>query len=417
MEWINLTFNPAPARKMHVDLNKAFASIEQLCDPHLRGKPVAVAAYDSPRGAIIAPSHEAKLRGVTVGMSVKEGRQLCPALTVLRPDYNKYRDVHRKLKTLLQEYTDALIAKSIDEFVLDLTACPLAHNSMHETAREIKARLRAEIGESLTVSIGIAPNNFLAKTAAGLHKPDGLFEINQANALAVYKKLRLMDLCGIAQNNCVRLNRHGIYTVPDFYHADVTTLKAAFESIAGYQWHQRLHGWEMDAIQFDRKSYGNSYALPQEWSTPEELAPILAKLVERTGFRMRRGSYRCRGVHVAMVYRDGDHWHKGISLQAGVFDSRDIYKLAFRLLCSAPARKPVRVLAESVFRLERLPTQQMTLFGETEAQARLVHALDAINERYGDFVITPAILLAAKDLVPDRISFGNVEDLEAMLGH
>lgn len=412
MDWIKLTYNEAPGRKMHVDINKAFASIEQLCDPHLRGKPVAIAAYDTPRGVIISMSHEAKVAGITVGMRVQDARRLCRNLTVLRADYNKYRDVHHKLNVLLAQYTNNLIAKSIDEFVLDLSGCPLVNRSMHDTAREIKERIRAEVGESLSVSIGISTNNFLAKTAAGLYKPDGLFEISLANVRSVYEKLRLMDLCGIAQNNCARLNRFEIFTVMDFYKAPVRILKAAFQSIEGYRWHQRLHGWEMDSIVFDRKTYGNSYALPQPWQTPEELAPILSKLVQRTGFRMRRSGYTCKGVHVAMLYQDGDHWHQGMKFDEPMLDSRDIYRKAFKLMCRAPHRKPVRALAESVFHLERGAAAQMTLFGVKEETERLVKALDAINLRYGDFVITPAVMLAAKDLVPDRISFGSVEDLE-----
>lgn len=397
---------------MHIDLNSCFASIEQLADPHLRGKPIAVAAYDSPRGCIIAPSIEAKKLGIKVGMRVQEGRQICRQLVILQPDPDKYRSVHVKLKRLLCEYTDDISPKSIDEFVLNLEGYPAFKLGLARVAQEIKDRIRAEVGESLTVSIGIAPNRFLAKTAAGLHKPDGLDEINLQNYQAIYAQLRLMDLCGIKHQNCLRLQHVGVYTLDEFYRATPRQLKAAFQSVAGYWWYMRLRGWEIDAIDFSRRSFGNSFALPQQQSNPEELAPILHKLIEKTGQRLRKGQYACRGVHVALMYNDGTHWHRGMSLGRDVFDSREIYRCAFRLLCAAPYRKPVSILAESVYDLRQVQYLQLNLFENVEAQQQLTSALDNICCKWGNFIITPARMLGTSELVPDRISFGSVKELE-----
>lgn len=410
-----LPFNPKPSTVMHIDLNSCFASIEQLADPFLRGKPVAVAAYDSPRGCIIAPSVEAKRLGISVGMQVQQGRQLCRNLIVLQPDPDKYRAVHRSLRKLLSDYTDQLSPKSIDEFVLNLEGFPALKQGMPHVAREIKTRIKKEVGESLTVSIGIAPNRYLAKVAAGLRKPDGLDVIDAANYRDVYSRLQLMDLPYIKQRNSVRLNTHRIYTVMDFFNADVKTLRSAFQAITGYWWYLRLRGWEIDDVEFGRHSYGNSFALPKPLSTPEELAPILNKLTEKTGQRMRAGGYQCGGVHVSLAYTDGGHWHKGMKIKRAVFDSREIYAAAFRLLCAAPYRKPVAILAESVFDLQKAAAQQLGLFEDIEQKQRLTDALDQINSRWGNFVITPARMLGTDSLAPDRISFGGVKELEEEL--
>jgi DNA polymerase-4 len=412
MTLIPLPFNPKPATTMHIDLNSCFASVEQLTDAHLRGKPVAVAAYDSPGGCIIAPSIEAKQLGIKVGMRVKDGRRLCRGLIVLQPDPEKYRSVHLRLKKMLSEYTDALSPKSIDEFVLNLEGYPALKLGMMAIAREIKNRIRAEIGESLTVSIGIAPNRFLAKTAASLRKPDGLDEINTGNHRALYAKMKLTDLCGIAERNALRLQQQGLYSVLDFYDADERRLRAAFQSILGFYWYARLRGWEMDDVDFGRKSYGNSFALPQPLSEPEELAPILTKLIEKTGQRMRKGNHACHGVHVALMYRDGTHWHRGASSQKALFDSRDIYRAAYTLLRAAPYKKPVAILAESVYDLRPAGATQLELFEDVNASRRLAETVDGINARYGNFVITPARMLGTGHLVPDRISFGGVKELE-----
>src|SRR5476651_1297305 len=121
---LNLPFNPKPSTIMWIDLNSCFATIEQQANPKLRGKPVAVAAYNSPAGCIVAPSVEAKRLGIKTGMRVKDGMMLCKDLIVLSPDPMKYRNVHLGLKKIFSDYTDKLTPKSIDEFVLNLEGYP-----------------------------------------------------------------------------------------------------------------------------------------------------------------------------------------------------------------------------------------------------------------------------------------------------
>lgn len=408
----NLPFNKKPSTIMHIDLNSCFATIEQQANPKLRGKPIAVAAYATPSGCIIAPSVEAKERGIKVGMRVKEGKLLYPNLIILEPDPWKYRNVHIALRKLISEYTASYNPKSIDEFVLDLEGYPSYKKGMHKVAQEIKDRIKDEIGEWLRVSIGIAPNRFLAKTASSLHKPDGLDEINKDNFIEIYKKLELGDLNGIKDRNTARLNSVGIYTVLDFYRASVSTIKAAFNSINGYYWYLRLRGWEIDDVLFARRSYGNSYALPKPLKTKEELSPILTKLVEKTGMRLRRAGYKTKGVYVSISYRDGGYWHKGVSFDRELFGSRDIYKKAYRILSKSPYQKPVRELAVSCFNLIKSNSNQLELFEDVEKKERVVNSIDKTNRKWGEFVITPARMLSAKDDVPDRIAFGGVKELE-----
>ncbi len=404
-------FNPNAPTIMHIDLTSCFATIEQQANPKLRGKPIAVAAYTTSNGCILAPSIEAKKLGIKVGMQVREGKMLYRNLIVLPPDPNKYRSVHSGLKNIIADYTADFVPKSIDEFVLNLKDFPAFNKGMMQIGREIKTRIKNEVGDWLTVSIGIGPNQFLAKTAAGLHKPDGLDVIDKNNYLKVYSSLALMNLTGIKSRNSVRLNSVNIFTVLDFYNAPIHKIKTAFESITGYYWYLRLHGFEIDDVTFNRKSFGNSYALPKPLITHEELSPILQKLVQKTGSRLRKAGFRAKGVHVAIVYRDHSFWHHGITLPDYIFDSRDIYKMAFRIMYSSPYQKPVRELAESVFSLQRCENTQMSLFDDITKKEGLTKAIDEINDKYGSFVITPARMMGMNDLVIDRISFGNVKEL------
>lgn len=408
-----MDFNPSPSFTMHIDLNSCFASVEQQANPLLRGKPIVVAAYSTPNGCILAASVEAKKLGIKTGMRVKEGRAVYPNLIVLSPDPWKYRSVHLALRRLISGYTDNFVPKSIDEFVLDMEGYPkLWGNGMKNIAEEIKDRIKKEIGEWLTVSIGIAPNRFLAKVASGLHKPDGLDEINKNNYLKVYFGLKLTDLCGIKIRNMVRLNSVRIHTVLDFFEAPIWKLKAAFHSIAGYYWYLRLRGYEIDDFVAVRDSYGNSYALPQPFSKIEELSPILAKLVEKTGSRLRKAGYRAKGVHLAVLYRDGTLWHQGGQAFKILFDSRDIYKEALKLLCQSPIGKPVSQLAVSVFGLIKESSLQLEIFADVEKKLNLINSVDKINERWGNFMVSGARMVNAQKYVPDRIAFGGVKELE-----
>ncbi len=405
-------FTPKDPTILHIDINSCFATIEQQANPKLRGKPVAIAAYETDRGCILAASVEAKRLGIKTGMRVKDGKSIYPGLRILQPDPWKYRDVHLKLRNLLRTYTDNLNPKSIDEFVLNLEGYPAYRRGIVEIALEIKSRIKKEIGEWITVSIGIAPNRFLAKTAAGLNKPDGLDVIDKNNYIDVFTRLELTDLCGIKRANATRLAAHGIFNVLDFYNASARTLRAAFASVNGYYWYLRLHGWEPDDVVFGRHSYGNSYALPKPLSRLDELAPILYKLVEKTGRRLRKGGYKAKGVHVAVTYWDGSYWHEGHLTGKTLFDSREIYKEAYKILSRSPYQKPVAILAESCFGLTSSNISQTVLFDEGNYPERLTNALDNISDKWGDFSIIPAAMLGTGDYVPDRIAFGGIKELE-----
>ncbi|OGM55774.1 hypothetical protein A3F62_04015 [Candidatus Woesebacteria bacterium RIFCSPHIGHO2_12_FULL_44_11] len=412
-------FNACPSTVMHVDLNSAFATIEQQVNPNLRGKPIVVAAYNSPGGCILAASREAKIFGIKTGMRVKEGQRLCSVLQILTPQPNLYRRVHLELRELLKNFSDQVFPKSIDEFVLDFKNFQ-ALPDLFATARGIKKRIREEVGEWLTVSIGIAPNRFLAKTASNSKKPDGLVEINSSNFLAAYGQLTLPDLHGIAFKNTLRLNSVGIYSVLDMYQAPLSLLRAAFSSINSYYWYLRLRGWEIDNIEFGRRSFGNSYALPRriaEKSGLLGLFPILQKLCEKTGQRLRRAGYLAGGIWVSLRFRDGSFWQQSRKLPREVFDSRDIFKVALLTLRECKQIKPVHTIAISCFNLVGSKNLQLELFSNREKQVRLMSAIDQTNRRWGDFTVGPAGLLNLKSEIHDRISFGNVSLLAKTSGN
>lgn len=407
-----MEFNKAPSLNLHLDLNSCFTSIEQQANPFLRGKPVVVVSYQTRGGCILASSVEAKKLGIKTGMRVFEGQRIYPKLVVLKPDPWKYRNIHLKLKKLLLEYTDDLSPKSIDEFVLNLKDYAAVKASPLAVAKEIKLRIKEEIGDWLTVSIGLAPNRYLAKIAAGLHKPDGLDEINKDSFLDIYANLKLTDLTGVKFKNAARLNAFGIYSVLDFYRSPIWKIRSAFHSITGLYWHTRLSGYEIDDIEFGRRSFGNSVALGKNISKIEDLSPILARLTEKACSRLRGAGCQASSVHLALVYKNGYSWHKGRKLSGFRFDTRDIYKAAFRLLMEASPASPVLNIAVSLFDLTRFGTLQMGLFEDEARKERLVRSEDLINKRWGDFTIGSVRSFSGAKVVLDRIAFGGVKELE-----
>lgn len=215
--------------------------------------------------------------------------------------------------------------------------------------------------------------------------------------------------------NAIRLGNMGIFSVLDFYQAPVWKLKAAFSSINGYYWYTRLHGYEVDDVAFGRRSYGNSFALPKPLTTPAELSPILTKLVEKMGSRLRAAGYKAKGIHLAIFFRDGTFWHKGRLIPKVLFDSREMYREAFRLLLVCPYKKTVRNLAVSCFGLVKEKEIQLELFNDVVKKEKLVNAVDKVNRRWGNFAVAPARMMATENVVLDRIAFGGVKELEELV--
>lgn len=413
----NLSINASEPRVLHVDLNSCFATLEQQASPHSRGKPLVVAAYDSPGGCVVAPSIEAKKLGIKTGMCVRDARLLCPFVIVRTPHPTLYRDAHMRFRKIFLDYTPDVTPKSIDEAILDFSRVNnqvLFRKSLVEIGFEIKKRIRDELGEWVSCNIGIGTNRFLAKTAASLHKPDGLDVINFKNLEGVYSKLQLIDLCGINTRFQARLNVAGIFTPLQFLHAELQTLKKqVFQSICGYYWYLRIRGWEIDAVDFKRKSYGQSYALGKKSDDLEYLSSLLMKLTEKMARRLRRAVRTARGVHVACCYIDGSYWHRGKMFDEEMFTTDELYRKVMLIFNSQPQRKVVTKLEVHCFDLSDASSMQEWLFETTrERKRRVSKALDGINDKWGEWTIYSARMIGREKEVIDRIAFGGVKDLE-----
>ncbi len=413
----DLPLNPNPPRLMHIDLNSCFATVEQQANKHLRGKPVFIAAYDSPKGCIVAPSIEAKKYGVKVGSRVGEAKLLAPNAVIRTPDTALIRDVHIKFKKICMDYSPTVTPKSIDELVIDFEGMDyfLKDKTLLQIGREIKQRFKKEIGEWMSCSVGIGPNRFLAKIAASYRKPDGLVSIDHTNLLGIYNTMELTDLPYIKLRNQARLKAAGIFTIQDFLDAPLDLLKKhVFQSVNGYYWYKRIRGWEVDAIEFERKSFGQDYSLQKATADPKELARLLMKLCEKMGRRLRRHGQAAHGIHVSCIYIDRTWWHQQRKSKSPLYTTLELYRAVQYVmdLRPHPDTKLIKI-SVSCYDLQEANGSQVSLFEDADDKLRKVSdALDAINDRYGEFVITPASMMSMGATIVDRIAFGGVKEIE-----
>ena len=399
---------------MHVDLNSCFAIIEQQANRLMRNKPVGIAAYDSPGGMIIASSYEAKRLGIKI-TSVREAKAITRDIFIQMPDPDKYFDAHKRFKKVLERYTDEVVPKSVDEFVIDFRGSRALQDgkSLTQIGKQIKADIKSELGEYVTVNIGIAPNRFLAKLAAGLNKPDGMDVIDYRNLKSIYRKLKLTDLPGINVRFEARLNVAGIFNPVQFLEADAMYLKKrVFKSIVGYYWYLRLRGIEVDSVSFDRRSVGKQYALGNKTTNREDLSRYLMKLCETCGRKLRKNGYVARGIHLWLAFEDYNHWSEGKKVHADIYSTQDIYLNAQRLLNKAVIPAKVTNIGVTVFNLYPFHPQQLGLFEDTRLDSKsLAQASDMINDRYGEFTVVPALMANMQDIILKRVAFGSVKDL------
>lgn len=410
---MNRTYNTERPLIMHIDLNSCFATVEQQARPMLRDRPVVIVNRRTENTMIVTASYEAKALGISLGMRVRDAIKLVPGLVVLESDPPKYRYVYHKLMDIMKRYSAHITMKSIDEGVIDFHQATelVKARDLVDIGYEMKQSLKGEIGCAMRCNVGIAPNRFLAKTAASLHKPDGLDVIDHTNLRQTLGRLKLTDLTGIAGRNEARLNKVGIYTPLQFLDADPVTLhKMVFKSMLGDQWHQRLRGWEVDDVSHDIKTVGRQYVLEGWDLSRAQILQRLHHLCESVGHRMRSQNKVARGIFVYAKSRERGYWHRRHMCALPFYSNQAIYAQAAMLFAAAP--DDIREIGISCYQLEDGVDDQLSLFGDELArQQHVTEAIDAINKRFGDRTIHAADTLGTGIYVKQKVPFGSTRYL------
>lgn len=379
---------------LHVDMNAFFASVEQVANPGLRGKPIVVTGSDH-RTVITTASYEARAFGVKTGMSVPEAKRLCRGLILVVGDNRKYTTANARMLDVFARYTPVVEVFSIDEAFLDVTGSTRLFGSGAEIARRIKDDIRREVG--ITCSVGVAPNKLLAKLASDMQKPDGLTVIEPDGVAAVMESLPVSELCGIGPALTAELSKMGVSTCGELGRMSASALRTRF-GIIGER--LKLMGLGLDGSEVtpvgedpDARSVGHSMTLRADTGDKDELAMHLLCLSEKVGRRMRRNNYLGDTVTLTIRYSDFRTFSQSMRFKKPVNDGMDIYLLAAKLLSSVRFAMKVRLIGVSVSGLVRDP-MQVSLFEEDRKRAAVTAAMDAVNDRFGEFTLTWGTLLA-----------------------
>jgi len=403
---------------MHIDLNSAFATTEQQAHPSLRGKPMGVTNRLSRECCVIAASYEAKALGIKVGTRLSEARAICPDFVMLETDAPKYHVVYQKLVAIMKSYSPNIKMKSIDEGIIDFHGMEPVLNgrTLTDIGYEIKQRVKDEIGDWMRINIGIGTNRFLAKQAAGWHKPDGLDVIDHRNMKAYYKEMKLTDLNGIADRNEARLNSYNIFSPMQFLAAKEYNLKKqVFRSINGTYWYRRLRGWEVDEYDTKLGMVGRQWVVKDPTHTSEYLLPCLAFLCETAGVKLRFRNVEARGICVWATLQNGELFRLKRMYKTTFFTNQEVYRRAMELFNQRPSGAVVTTIGVYCYGLESSKASQLSMFEDIAKVGDITKAMDEINEFYGKMTLHMATTLEGKKIIKQKIPFGGTEYFELLL--
>ena len=412
-EAVALGLNTADPTTLVIDLNCAFASIEQQHDPSLRGRPLAIAAYATDAATIVSSSREARDLGIKTGMRVFEAKAILPAVLVREPNPPLYRSVSDRLIEIMGRHSPDVRRMSIDEASTNLAGTPgLKKLGPEGVGRAIKAAIRAEIGEFVTASVGASTSIWMAKQASNLDKRDGLRRIDHTNLVAVFETLQLTDLSGIADATARRLARAGIQTPVQFLRSTPPRLRlAGMHTDVARGWSMRLRGFEAGSFETaTRKSYSHSHVLARATASQRDLEELLMRLSDMVGRRLRAAGRRGSVVSVGVVYRpDEDHFSRQAKQPGPISTGDEIYQAALKLLAARDPRRSIGTLGVGLSQLSHGDGGQLDLFTEPARprKERLETAMDAIRDRFGEDAVQRSRLLGRARVVRDRIAFGN----------
>jgi DNA polymerase IV len=383
-----------PATILHADLDAFYASVEQLLDPRLRGKPIAVGG-----GVVLAASYEARAFGVRSGMPGRRARQLCPDLVFVGGHFDEYQRLGDAAIGVLSDFTPAIERISIDEAFADVAGCTHLFGSPAEIARTVRARVRAELG--LPMSIGVARTKHLAKIASQVAKPDGLIVVDPENELEFLHELPVALMWGVGPATEARLAKIGITTIGQLAQSSPQSV----ERLLGHAVGSKLTAlaWNRDPRQIQTRrrahSAGAQSALGRQPAIERVFKPTLHHLADRIGARLRAKSLAGRTITVRVRFADLRSVTRALTLSAPISATRALAEIAEDLVRAVLAdhrdEKTISLLAIAVSHLEAHAFVQLELpLGLADegrrpgtkkglARSGADRAVDAIRKRFG----------------------------------
>ncbi len=413
-----------PLTAVFLDCDSFFASVEQHLDVRLRGRPVGVAPVMAETSCCIAASYEAKAFGVKTGTPIREARVMCPGIAIVESKPAEYIKIHHQVVAAVEECIHVERVLSIDEMWAWLPRNLRAPGVAVGIARRIKEVVARDVSEHVKVSIGIAPNQYLAKLASKMRKPDGLVVIEHGDLPDVLHGFSLRDLHGVARSMEARLHAAGIHDVAALCRAPKRVLRGVWGGVLGERLWHLLRGHEIPELVSARKSIGHSHVLPPESRVPDRAWPVLCKLLHKAAERLRSHEMVCGCLTMNLAFCGGPAWAAEMTT-----DETDSTLRLMRMLDRLWRERPEprsRILQVGVV-LTRLAARDNftpSLFSASEVaetlatmdedatarQRRLDATLDRLRARYGRKVVFFGGVAESREAAPMRISFTHIPD-------
>jgi DNA polymerase-4 len=356
---------------IHIDMDAFYASVEQRDHPEYRGKPLVVGGSPEGRGGVVAAaSYEARKFGIHSAMPSKQALQLCPHALFVRPRFEAYKDVSRKIREIFRRYTDLVEPLSLDEAYLDVTTDKLNIGSALEIAAQIKAAIKDEL--QLTASAGVSINKFVAKIASDINKPDGLKFIGPSSIEAFMELLPVEKFFGVGKVTAEKMKKMGLHTGADLKAQSQEALLKNFGKVGKFYYHI-VRGIDNREVQPHRKtkSLGAEDTFSYDLTTLEEMQVQLDKIAVLVYERLQKSKLAGRTITLKIKYSDFKRITRNKSFATQVSDLDTIVDTARQLLESTDLTdKKIRLLGISLSNFE-IPEQlqntstiqgQLTLF-------------------------------------------------------
>jgi DNA polymerase-4 len=339
-----------PFRKIiHIDMDAFYASVEQMDNPELKGKPLAVGGGGK-RGVVSAASYEARKFGVKSAMSGVQARRNCPDLIFVRPRFDRYHEISKQIRRIFYDYSDLVEPLSLDEAYLDVTENKKGNPSASLIAKEIRERIFNEVG--LTASAGISINKFIAKVASDYNKPNGQKTVNPEEVLTFLEDLDIRKFYGIGKVTAEKMYQRGIFTGKDLKSKSAEYLEDHFGK-SGRSYYHIVRGIHNSQVKPNRtrKSLAAERTFSENLSSEIFMLEKLNHIAEEVSGRLQKSNVAGKTVTLKIKYSDFTLHTRSKTLPYFISDKNVILETAKDLLYQEKLDNSVRLLGISLSNL------------------------------------------------------------------
>jgi len=385
----------------HVDMDAFFASVEVMCRPKLRGLPVIVCGKPTTRSVVAAASYEAREYGIHSAMPTAEAFRRCPHVVAVEGNPGQYIYVSLELLRIYKSYSTIVEPYSIDEAFVEMTGTECTWENAEEIGREIKEKVRERFG-GITASIGIGPNKLIAKMCSGMQKPDGMTIIRPGGFMTVFRDRPVTDIWGVGTKTAVALGMMGVTTIGELSEFPVSMLRRRF-GIMGEILHLMACGQDDTPVVpyyegMPVRSMGHEHTLPEDTWDIREAEKVLLRLCDQVARRLRKKEYMGNVISMRLRFSDFESVGRQRKIDFYTDEERVIYRVARDLMHRhwRPGQA-IRLVGVNCSGLVRVPdAMQIDLFRQQDEDShrKLLNALDAIRDKFGEEAITRARLIS-----------------------